>query len=166
MFSSLSRCCKSLAAHSPPHNHLLKISLRVQVPNNHILTPNLYYNYYYPNPKYLIIGYMDPLGFTAETLPGKSYQGVARSFMFLSSSIWRIKGLGWLGCPPPKPNSPTRRSPSCKLGQKVGFKSAFTGVGKFANPISFSNRVISQLVMYLEGPTLHAVICIGQGIRV
>ena len=37
-------------------------ALRVQVPNNHILTPNLYYNYYYPNPKYLIIGYMDPLG--------------------------------------------------------------------------------------------------------
>ena len=32
------------------------------VPNNHILTQNLYYNYYYPNPKYLIIGYMDPLG--------------------------------------------------------------------------------------------------------
>ena len=37
-------------------------SLRVQVPNNHILTPNLYYSYYYPKPKYLIIGYLDPLG--------------------------------------------------------------------------------------------------------
>ena len=37
-------------------------TLRVLVPNNHILTQNLYYNYYYPNPKYLIIGYMDPLG--------------------------------------------------------------------------------------------------------
>ena len=37
-------------------------SLRVQVPNNHILTQNLYYNYYYPNPKYLIIGYLDPYG--------------------------------------------------------------------------------------------------------
>ena len=37
-------------------------TLRVQVPNNHILTQNLYYNYYYPKPKYLIIGYMDPLG--------------------------------------------------------------------------------------------------------
>ena len=37
-------------------------TLRVQVPNNHILTQNLYYNYYYPNPKCLIIGYMDPLG--------------------------------------------------------------------------------------------------------
>ena len=38
------------------------MTLRVQVPNNHILTPNLYYNYYYPNPKYPNIGYMDPLG--------------------------------------------------------------------------------------------------------
>ena len=37
-------------------------TLRVQVPNNHILTQNLYYNYYYPKPKYLIIGYLDPLG--------------------------------------------------------------------------------------------------------
>ena len=40
----------------------LIIPLRVQVPNNHILTQNQYYNSYYPNPKYLIIGYMDPLG--------------------------------------------------------------------------------------------------------
>ena len=37
-------------------------TLRVQVPNNHILTQNLYYNCYYPNPKHLIIWYMDPLG--------------------------------------------------------------------------------------------------------
>ena len=37
-------------------------TLRVQVPNSHLLTKNLYHNYYYPNPKYLIIGYMDPLG--------------------------------------------------------------------------------------------------------
>ena len=36
-------------------------SLRVQVPNNNnILAQNLYYKCYYPNPKYLIIGYMDP----------------------------------------------------------------------------------------------------------
>ena len=35
---------------------------RVQVPNNHILTQDLHYKYYYPNPKYLIIIYMDPLG--------------------------------------------------------------------------------------------------------
>ena len=52
--------------HMPPLQFLLPLSrtLRVQVPNNHILTQNLYYNYYYPNPKYLIIGYMDPLGNT------------------------------------------------------------------------------------------------------
>ena len=37
-------------------------TLRVQVPNNHILTQNLYYNYDYPNPTYLNISYMDPLG--------------------------------------------------------------------------------------------------------
>ena len=36
------------------------VTLRVQVPKNHILPPNLYYIYYYPNPKYLIVGYMDP----------------------------------------------------------------------------------------------------------
>ena len=37
-------------------------TLRVQVPHNHILIPNLYYNYYYPKPKYLTIEYMDPSG--------------------------------------------------------------------------------------------------------
>ena len=37
-------------------------SLKVQIPNNHILTQNQYYNYYYPNTKYPIIGYLDPLG--------------------------------------------------------------------------------------------------------
>ena len=37
-------------------------TLRVQVPNTHIPTQKLYYNYYSPNPKYLVIGYMDPLG--------------------------------------------------------------------------------------------------------
>ena len=39
-----------------------KITLRVQVPNNDILSQKVYQNHYYPNPKYLIIGYMDPLG--------------------------------------------------------------------------------------------------------
>ena len=38
------------------------VTLRVQVPNNRILNQNLYCNYYSPNPKYLVIGYMDPLG--------------------------------------------------------------------------------------------------------
>ena len=34
-------------------------TLRVQVPNNHILTHNLYYNYYHPKPKvpkYWVLG--------------------------------------------------------------------------------------------------------------
>ena len=33
-------------------------TVRVQVPNNHILTQNLYHIYYYPKPKYLIIGFL------------------------------------------------------------------------------------------------------------
>ena len=36
------------------------VALRVQVPNNHTLTQNLYHDYYYPNPKYPNIGYLDP----------------------------------------------------------------------------------------------------------
>ena len=39
--------------------HILQ-SLRVQVPNNHILTPKLYHNYSYQSPMYLILGYLDP----------------------------------------------------------------------------------------------------------
>ena len=38
----------------------LRLSLSVQVPNNHILTQHLYYNYCYPRPQYLIIGYLNP----------------------------------------------------------------------------------------------------------
>ena len=34
------------------------LTLRVQVPNNHIPTQNLYYKYYYLKPKYQIIGYI------------------------------------------------------------------------------------------------------------
>ena len=33
--------------------------LRVQVPNNHMLSQNQYYNHYSPNHKYLVIGYME-----------------------------------------------------------------------------------------------------------
>ena len=39
---------------------MINAALRVQVPNSHILNQNLYYNYYYPNPMYLIIGHLDP----------------------------------------------------------------------------------------------------------
>ena len=37
-------------------------TLRVQVPNHHTLTQNLYQKDYYPNHEHLIIGYMDLLG--------------------------------------------------------------------------------------------------------
>ena len=50
------------------HDPEPSFSLRVQVPNNHILTENLYYTYYYPNSKYLVIGHMDPFGFTFEEI--------------------------------------------------------------------------------------------------
>ena len=34
----------------------------IQVPCNHLLAQKMYHTYYCPKPKYLIIGYMDPLG--------------------------------------------------------------------------------------------------------
>ena len=40
----------------------LESTLRVQVPNNQILTKNLYQDQYYQNPKHPIIGHMDPYG--------------------------------------------------------------------------------------------------------
>ena len=47
----------------PDRRNLKKrVSVRVQVHNRYILPHNLYQKYYYPNPKYSIIGYMDPLG--------------------------------------------------------------------------------------------------------
>ena len=56
-----------LAYHHRPSNDTkrraekktLRQTLRVQVPNNHILAQDLYYNYYDPHPKYLIIRYLD-----------------------------------------------------------------------------------------------------------
>ena len=48
-----------------PNGHLQHMgTIRIQVPGNYILTQNLYYDYYYPNPKKLILGDMDPLGNT------------------------------------------------------------------------------------------------------
>ena len=45
------------------------LTLRVQVPNNRMLTQTLYYNYYEPKPKYLIIGYLDRLGYSDSLKP-------------------------------------------------------------------------------------------------
>ena len=45
---------------------------KVQVPKYiHVLGPNLSYNYSYPNPKYLVIGYMDyrTIGFKLGNAP-------------------------------------------------------------------------------------------------
>ena len=39
---------------------VLEFTLKVQILNNHILTQNRDYHSYYPNPKYLLLGYMDP----------------------------------------------------------------------------------------------------------
>ena len=44
------------------HKPTKDFTLRVQVPDYHILTRNLYYNYYYPHPIYLHIRYLDSLG--------------------------------------------------------------------------------------------------------
>ena len=70
-------CCSAASAatagyttcHLPPTRLILLLlpllpllSLRVQVPKNQILNQNQNHNYYYPKHKYLIIGYLDPLG--------------------------------------------------------------------------------------------------------
>ena len=60
------------------------LTLRVQVLNNQILTQNLHYNYYYPNPKYLIIGYLDPLGEHASRMPYLD----TRMFMRLNKNLY------------------------------------------------------------------------------
>ena len=74
----------------------LNLPLRVQVPNNHILIQNLYYKYYCPNPKYLIIGYMDPLGASGASgaLLGLCFcefwlGAVAAPCFTCVSSVWR-----------------------------------------------------------------------------
>ena len=57
-------CLHTLRSRNPtPHQVVCtREGIRVQVPNGHIFTQILYYNDYYPKPKYLIIGYLDPLG--------------------------------------------------------------------------------------------------------
>ena len=62
-----------------------RLTLRVQVPNNQILTPNLYCNYYSPTPKYQIIGYMDPLGKEAR----QEQRPVERAALWLHHAVLR-----------------------------------------------------------------------------
>ena len=58
------------------------VALRVQVPNNHILTQNQDHNYYHPKPKYLILGYMDPLGWNFKPRPLNATWEVLLGFGF------------------------------------------------------------------------------------
>ena len=39
------------------------------------LPKSLYYNYYYPKAKYLIIGYLDPLGLVIIVVEGVGFRG-------------------------------------------------------------------------------------------
>ena len=59
---------EKLLATPPQH-----MTLRVQVPNNHILAQNMHYKYYCPNPKYLIIGSMDPKPYISLYIPIGTY---------------------------------------------------------------------------------------------
>ena len=72
--------------------------LRVQVRNNHILTRNEYYNYYYPKPKYLMIEYMDPLGsIIIMILAAAAYPWLLCQLLetTIRGSIGYILGLYW-----------------------------------------------------------------------
>ena len=64
MISVGTSVCKTLLQKQPqtlnPDVIGLGWGVLTQRPNNHILTQNLYYNYYYQNPEYLILGYLDP----------------------------------------------------------------------------------------------------------
>ena len=80
-----------------------KLTLRVQVPNNHILTQNLYQNYYYPKLKYPILGYLDcrclKLGLRASGFisalrlfldPSLALLRIQRSAVFHALGLWRF----------------------------------------------------------------------------
>ena len=77
--------CEVLAYHRACFPKL--ITLRVQVPNNHRVTQTLYYNYYYPKPKYPIIWYMDPLGKLAGFSLGSAFQVPAVSSIGFAASL-------------------------------------------------------------------------------
>ena len=72
------------------------IALRVQVPNkNIILAQNLYYNYYYPKCKYLIIGYLDPLGSLSDFgVQGAGFRYSALGGLESGVLGFRVGGLG------------------------------------------------------------------------
>ena len=92
--------------------------LRVQVPSNHILIQNLYYNYYYQSPQYPSIGYMDPTGYKdpVNPCPGWCFgRAVYESFApnmaepsrpeLLSAEFWSLRFRLGTAPPPPPSNS-------------------------------------------------------------
>ena len=67
------------------------MALRVQVPNNHILTQNLYYNYYYPKTQVPNYGVLGPFGWmNFQILLGFWVQGSGLEML-------RFKVLGFRG---------------------------------------------------------------------
>ena len=62
--------CGNCGAGLPSYQGKSISYLRVQVLNIHILAQTLYYTYYCPKPKYLFVGYLDPLGLDGGTRRG------------------------------------------------------------------------------------------------
>ena len=68
--------------------------LRVPVPNNRILTQTLHYNSYYPKPRYLIIGYLGPLGRVGRFQTLTCAFGQASGSRLQSDVVGFVKGSG------------------------------------------------------------------------
>ena len=81
---------------------ILSPTLRVQVPKNHILTQNLYYNSYDPKPKCQIIGCLDPLSPTlqnprpiSETIAGLiPFEPLCLDSLNLHTLLWESREQG------------------------------------------------------------------------
>ena len=74
MGSETDKSPKSLGGAKPPPGQYaqatkaaqtqhMKVAFLENLPKNHKLTQDPYYNYYYRKPKYLFFGYRDPLGY-------------------------------------------------------------------------------------------------------
>ena len=52
---------------------------------------NLYYDYYYPKPKYLITGYLDPLGLSSLRKGGVATgNSTMQGFIGLDTVFWEV----------------------------------------------------------------------------
>ena len=100
--------------------YIYTYTLRVQVPNNHIPTQKLYYNYYYPKPKDLIVGYLDPLGYMHIL---RAHRGdMAKWTLWDLNSAEDLKDYLWtpgvaeeFHLPDPKPLGPTKTQKTFRL---------------------------------------------------